>query len=151
MDFEKLVTTPIVEADSELVYAGRAPKYLYTTTYDPFRAEFRGSFEVTNTIIKNIHNDLTYQMYIRPYFNIKKVIFNKPATIVYWEDGTKTVVKCGKDDVYDEEKGLALCFMKKALNNKGNYNNTFKKYMKEKEYGKEERRSVREQGNNNYN
>lgn len=25
---------------------------------------------------------------------IKKVIFNDPATIVLWNDGTKTVVKC---------------------------------------------------------
>lgn len=108
------------------------PKYKYTTTYDPFTAEFCGSFKVVDEIMKNIHNDLNYQMYVRPYFNIKKVIFNKPATIVYWEDGTKTVVKCGKDDTYSEETGLALCFMKKALGNKGNYNNTFKKCIKEK-------------------
>ena len=63
-------------------------------------------------------------------FNIKKVIFNNPATIVYWKDGTKTVVKCGKDDTFDAEKGLALCFMKKALGNKGNFNNTIKEYIK---------------------
>lgn len=65
-------------------------------------------------------------------FDIKRVIFNNPVTIVYWEDGTKTVVKCGEDDTFDEEKGLALCFMKKALDNKGNYNNTLKKYMGKK-------------------
>lgn len=46
----------------------------------------------------------------------KKVIFNPPATIVIWEDGEKTVVKCMKGDDYDAEKGLALCFMKKACN-----------------------------------
>lgn len=63
-------------------------------------------------------------------FDIKRVIFNEPATIVLWKDGTKTVVKCGKDDVYDKEKGLALCFMKKALGNKGNFNNTIKEYVK---------------------
>lgn len=28
---------------------------------------------------------------------IKNVIFNDPATIVFWKDGTKTVVKCQKD------------------------------------------------------
>lgn len=56
----------------------------------------------------------------------RKVIFNKPATIVIWEDGSKTVVKCQKGDVYDPEKGLALCFMKKALGNKGNFNNVLK-------------------------
>ena len=26
--------------------------------------------------------------------SIKKVIFNPPATVVYWSDGSKTVVKC---------------------------------------------------------
>lgn len=104
------------------------PKYSYTTTYDPFTAEFCGSFKVVDTIMKNIHNDLTYQMHIKPYFNIKKVIFNNPATVVYWEDGTKTVVKCDEDDYYDKETGLALCFMKKALGNKGNYNDILKKY-----------------------
>lgn len=56
----------------------------------------------------------------------KRVIFNDPATIVIWEDGSKTIVKCQKGDVYDPEKGLALCFMKKALGNKGNFNNVLK-------------------------
>lgn len=64
-------------------------------------------------------------------FKIKKVIFNKPATIVYWEDGTKTVVKCQKGDTYNKEQGLALCFTKKALGNKGNFNEVLKKYCEE--------------------
>lgn len=85
-------------------------------------------------------NSLAYALYINNFFAIKKVIFNDPATIVLWSDGTKTVVKCGKDDMYDKEKGLALCFMKKALGNKckGRYNNTFKKYIKENKDGKNE-------------
>ena len=62
---------------------------------------------------------------------VKKVIFSAPATIVLWEDGTKTVVKCQEGDTFDEEKGLALCFMKKALGNKSNFNNFFKKWIPE--------------------
>lgn len=46
-----------------------------------------------------------------------KVICNYPATIVYWEDGTRTVVKCDERDRYDPQYGIALCFMKKALGN----------------------------------
>lgn len=60
---------------------------------------------------------------------IKKVIFNEPATIVFWEDGTKTVVKCGKNDIYDKEKGLAMCIAKRALGDKGNYYNEFSKWL----------------------
>lgn len=64
-------------------------------------------------------------------FAIDRVIFNDPATIVYWKDGTKTVVKCQKGDTYSAETGLALCFAKKALGNKGNFNDVFKKYVPE--------------------
>lgn len=48
---------------------------------------------------------------------VKKVIFNAPATIVFWYDGTKTVVKCGPNDIYDPEKGFAIAFMKRFFGN----------------------------------
>lgn len=60
---------------------------------------------------------------------IKKVIFHNPATVIYWKDGTKTVVKCGKKDVWDPEKGLAMAVVKKMMGNKGNYNKLFDKYI----------------------
>ena len=46
---------------------------------------------------------------------IKKVIFNDPATIVIWDDETKTVVKCCEGDEFDPEKGLAMAISKKVL------------------------------------
>lgn len=46
---------------------------------------------------------------------IKNIIFNDPATIVMWSDGTKTVVKCGENDIFDPEKGVAMACMKKLL------------------------------------
>ena len=36
--------------------------------------------------------------------SIKNVIFNPPATVVYWSDGTKTVVKCSVNDKFDPER-----------------------------------------------
>ena len=60
---------------------------------------------------------------------IKKVIFNDPATIVLWDDGTKTVVKCQNGDEYSKEKGLALCIAKKHLGNKSNFNKEFKRWI----------------------
>lgn len=49
---------------------------------------------------------------------IKKVIFSDPATIVLWNDGTKTVVKTQNGDPYDPEKGLAMACMRKMLSDK---------------------------------
>lgn len=60
---------------------------------------------------------------------VKKVIFNNPATIVIWNDGTKTTVKCSERDEYSEEVGFAMCISKKALGNKGNFNEVFKKHI----------------------
>ena len=63
--------------------------------------------------------------------SIKKVIFNNPATIVLWEDGTKTVVKKQKGERWDKEKGLAMAIVKKMHGNKSNYNDIFKKWCEE--------------------
>ena len=63
--------------------------------------------------------------------DIKNVIFNAPATIVVWGDGTKTVVKCSKGEVYDPEKGLAMAIAKKMLGNEGNYYKLFRKWLPE--------------------
>lgn len=67
----------------------------------------------------------------KPECAITKVIFNDPATIVFWSDNTKTVVECGDYDIFDEEKGLAMAICKKAMGNKGNYYEEFKKWIPE--------------------
>lgn len=65
---------------------------------------------------------------------IKNVIFNNPATVVLWKDGTKTVVKCQNNDIYNPEMGLAMCIIKKMCGNKGNYNDVFNKWISEEKY-----------------
>ena len=60
---------------------------------------------------------------------IKDVIFQDPATIVLWADGTKTVVRA-QDEEYDPEKGLAMAICKKVGGNKWSYFNKFKHWLK---------------------
>lgn len=87
----------------------------------------------------SLHNRLYYGLvsYGDMYTNkpdkkpIEKVIFNDPATIVFWADGSKTVVKCQEHEVYDPEKGLAMATAKKAFGNEGNYYNIFKEWLPE--------------------
>ena len=67
----------------------------------------------------------------RMSMTIKRVIFNPPATIVFWMDNTKTVVKCQDGDgEYDPEKGLAMAISKKALGNNHDYYTPIKKWVK---------------------
>jgi hypothetical protein len=49
---------------------------------------------------------------------IQKVIYNPPATIIIWDDGTKTIAKCDEHDTYNAEKGLLICMAKKAYGGK---------------------------------
>lgn len=71
--------------------------------------------------------------------SIRKVIFNDPATIVLWSDGTKTVVTCGPEDSFDMEKGLAMAIVKKMAGNDNRFHKVFKQYPKKK---KKEQNSV---------
>lgn len=91
----------------------------------------RNDIEETNALFNRIHGTFKNGIGYSP-LKIEKVIFNNPATIVFWSDGTKTVVKCDiYDDIFDEEKGLAMAISKKFLGNKGNYYNEFKKWLPE--------------------
>lgn len=58
---------------------------------------------------------------------IKKVMLNEPYTIIIWNDGTKTVVKCHEFDSYDPEKGILACMAKKLYEN----TNLFKEIIQE--------------------
>lgn len=49
--------------------------------------------------------------------NVSKIIFNPPATIVFWEDGTKTVVKCAEEDEFSEYYGFLVALGKKVYEN----------------------------------
>jgi hypothetical protein len=60
-------------------------------------------------------------------FEIKVVQSNRAKNVftVAWKDGTVTSVHCQPGDDWDDEKALAMCFTKKALGNKGNFNDKF--------------------------
>lgn len=98
-------------------------------------------------------------------YGIKEVIFQNPATIVYWTDGTKTVVNCmdnaeikkkivdGKEtivrkprkcDTYSKEVGLAMAISKKWAGNEGNYNKIFREFIPGiKESEKEAKKAIK--------
>lgn len=96
------------------------------------------NIDITKTFFTGVHNTKdSYHINCVP--PIKKVIFSDPATIVIWEDDTKTIVKAGKNDKgkqekYDPEKGLAMAICKKlyGTNASGsNYYDVLKKWLEE--------------------
>lgn len=98
-------------------------KALYKIDYTEY---YRKDIDMTKQLVNSVFG--------AKRLDIKKVIFNDPATIVMWGDGTKTVVKCSENDIFDPEKGLAMAITKKALGNQGNYNAVIKKWTKDYEW-----------------
>lgn len=85
------------------------PEYEFHVTVDPFHA---------------LDN---------PMLTINNVIFNPPATIVFWSDGSKTVVKRQGREEFDPEKGLTMAFFKKMHGNRGRYFDQIKKWTEKYE------------------
>lgn len=104
----------LVYAATEISKANRRAKEA-ENRLDVFKYAMNNAFGVTSMYRQQM------------MFEIKKVIFNNPATIVFWADGTKTVVKAENED-FDPEKGLAMAIAKKALGNKGSYFNKIKRW-----------------------
>lgn len=108
------------------------PKMWITTARGNARSAFldycKRDVEVTKRMLNHHYG---YQQSKEYYFKIKNVIFNDPATIVFWADDSKTVVKCQEGDVFDKEKGLAMAISKRALGDKGRYCEEFKKWIPE--------------------
>ena len=104
------------------------PKTLMDGSCDKSDISHEEVEEVMRRFVKNIYG-IPNEGMVYPV-EIEKVIFNDPATIVLWSDGSKTVVKCTNEE-FDKEKGLAMAICKRVLGNKGNYFNEFRKWIED--------------------
>ena len=112
-----------------------------------FPSECDGDCENCEDFTPDIPWDAGLPFMMSP-FAIDRVEFHNPATIVWWMDGTKTVVRCMDNatevvrdgrkvkkarpaDTYSKEVGLAMCIAKKAYGNTGYFNEIFKNFIPE--------------------
>lgn len=117
---------------STSIAAGKADIGTTINTINTIVKEYAADWKIEEGNMKKVEYNAMFKR-----AKIKNVIFNDPATIVFWSDGTKTVVKCGENDIYDPEKGLAMAVSKKYLGtNKShsNYMDEFKKWLPKDEW-----------------
>lgn len=89
------------------------------TACDPF-IEIRKEKEKMPPLSREIYPSFDYSKFFERSCKtnknkIKKVIFNKPMTIIIWEDGEKTYARTSEGDEYDPFRGFLLCYAKKKL------------------------------------
>ena len=87
----------------------------------PATTDMKFNYKAYDQIARSLPNSAAMEIFTGYNFKPKKIIVNCPATIIVWNDGTKTIVKCNKDDDYDLTTGILLCFMKKLFGNNNNY------------------------------
>lgn len=111
----------------------------------PYGISFDEEIEGTNTLLPSskvtTYKDLLFSKdYKIP--EVREIRYNGPATIVFWEDNTKTVVKVQPgEECYDPDKAFAMAVCKKLFGNKFNRHlakaqKAFEKHC-EKEHEKE--------------
>lgn len=123
------ITDSIAEAflDNKKKHDDRADAMRYSAMYKRQMQLMANSVYGRNPMVCSPVHYLNVRLPI-----IKNVIFNDPATIVFWSDGSKTVVKA-TDEAFDPEKGLAMAITKKIYGNQGNYYNQIKKWLPKEE------------------
>ena len=110
IDYPKLVHTYTFEPiDIDVVFSSRPTTNKKKETKKPF-----DSFETKQSTNRRV--------------KIRDVIFSDPATVVFWNDNTKTVVKTRGGEKYDKEKGLAMAIIKKITGNTRDYYEIFKEW-----------------------
>ena len=64
-------------------------------------------------------------------FDIQSITANhkKNAFTVVWGDGSRTMIHLQPGDVWDDEKALAMCFVKHMMGDTSSFNDTFTKDM----------------------
>ncbi|MBO4703930.1 MAG: hypothetical protein J5617_03805 [Bacilli bacterium] len=117
-----------VYATSEM-FAENDPYAVYLST-----GRSNGKTQMLKEMLNSMYGIKAFNKY-----DIKKVIFSGPCTIVFWQDGTKTMVRQQENDILDKEKGLAMAIAKKVYGNKSNYNNVLKRWIFGEDWKKKER------------
>ena len=109
------------------------PELVHTYTFEPIDIDVVFSYRPTTDKKKKPVDSFETKQSTNRRVKIRDVIFSDPATVVFWSDGTKTVVKTRGGEKYDKEKGLAMAIIKKITGNTGNYYEIFKEWCGDEE------------------
>lgn len=115
------------------------PQYQQEPCYDDSATRKRRKIDeimdrmsILKTFLKNKEN----KNMLGKSVDVKKVIYSGPCTIVIWEDGDKTIVRCKKGDTYSKEVGLLMCLAKRVWGTNisgSNFNDYISKVISENE------------------
>lgn len=111
---------------------------IYDSLIKPSKANANANANDNEVISESSFTVMVYEAKNLP--TIDKVVFNNPATVVFWNDKTKTVVKCRDNDEFNEVYGLAMAVAKKYFGS----SNALKKAAKKGSHPSEKKQKKQE-------
>lgn len=73
--------------------------------------------------------------------DVRRIVFSGPATIVFWEDNTKTIVKCMEGEKFERYAGFAAACMKKMFGSTSRAKSIMEEYAVEQVKVKKEKKN----------
>ncbi len=109
----------LISSTDVLVYSAYGQPQMYPTTELVFLG-FAKTFEELEEEAFRVHQtNLQAKIRMKLPTMVTRVIVSGPATIVFFSDGDKVVVKREPKDKEDPEKAFAMCLAKKFLKDNG--------------------------------
>lgn len=97
--------------------------YTFTISSSDLRnINFSGSLEKETTKESEKKSEAKAPHYVPYAYKVKRIIYNDPATIVFWNDGTKTVVKRGENEKFNKYTAFCAALAKKMYGNNSQVN-----------------------------
>lgn len=100
-----------------------------TAKYRDYNCDLGSIQDAINEYIKQDCKITSNLCWTKPRPRVKRAIFNPPATVILWDDGTKSVVKCQNGEPFDAEKGFVMAYLKKLLGNDNTFNKEITRWV----------------------
>ena len=126
--------------NAEILYTSSGSEVINMTDFVRVCAIYEaGDFFDRTCTINEVLSDRVKNYSQKDIPALTKVISSDPATIVFWDDGTKTVVKCQEGDTYSAKVGILYAVIRKCIGEGKSYHNFLEQIEKFDHFVKEQR------------
>lgn len=123
------------DCSGKIIYSSSSNPYLTSSTYIA-RNPYYTSMEDLRRLLKIDSIDTNGDTKARinsSFYTPRKIIFNDPVSVVFWQDGTKTIVRRTKGEKFNKYTAFTAALAKKIFGNNTRVNAIVKSGIDQKE------------------
>ena len=120
----------------KIFYSTTSNPYLTSSKYVVRSPYYSTSVEDLRRFLKTVTGDTDSDTEARidlNFYTPRKIIFNDPVSVVFWQDGTKTIVRRTKGEKFNKYTAFTAALAKKIFGNNTRVNAIVKSGIDQKE------------------